>query len=510
MSLETLSYNHKETGGFKKYFDFNIGALERNLIAKDANFWLAAGQKKALALFKAAAVRVPAYKDFLKKHKIHADKINSAGDFRQVPPTDKTNYISAYPLAARAWDGKLTGSDVVASSSGTSGEANYWPRGGAQELEAAVIHELIYKYSFGIDRRKTLIIISFPMGVYVSGLATVLPSWMVAQKHNMTVAAAGNNKPEVLKLVKNLSPGYGQTILVGHPFFIKDVLESGPAAGINWKKLQLNLMFCSEGFSESWRDYVCSLAGIKNKFLQTASTYGCSEMLLIAYETPISILLKQLAEKNPVVAQKLFSIRHAPSLFQYHPLLRHIEPLNKELLFTSNSGLPLVRFNLHDQGAILPLSLAREVLDEHQPTWKTQTGGRALWQLPLAALWGRSDQTVVFYAANIYPQHIHAALHQSQFLPKLTGKFTLRKDYYKNMDEFLEINLELRPGIQPAVVLAKAIREQVITTLRRINIEYLFISEHLDKDVRPKIKLWPYQHSRYFKAGLKPKYIIPN
>jgi phenylacetate-CoA ligase len=500
MALDTLS--------FKKYLGFNVGKLERDLDTKPEHFWLLAGQKKALTLFKAAAERVPAYKDFLKKHKVNYRKILTFAEFEKVPLTDKKNYISAYPLAARAWDGKLTGSDLIASSSGTTGQPNYWPRGGAQELEAAVVHELFYNYSFETNRLKTLIIIGFPMGVYVSGMATLLPSWLVAQKYNMTVAGVGNNKAEVLKLVKNLSSSYEQVILIGHPFFVKDVLETGARENINWKKIRVNLMFCSEGFSESWREYLVNIAGIKNKFYHTASTYGSSEMLLMAYETPISILLKQLAETNSVAAGELFGTNQPSSVFQYHPLLRYIESVNQELIFSSNSGLPLIRFNMHDSGVTLSLASAEKTLNARMPGWQTAINKKPIWQLPFVALWGRSDQTVIFYAANIYPQHIAAALHRHPFLHSLTGKFTLRKGYNKNMDEFLEINVELMSGVKPNKEWSKQIQSQVVETLKKINIEYLFISSHLDKDVRPKIKLWPYQHPKYFKAGLKPKYII--
>src|SRR3990167_8468255 len=37
---------------------------------KDESFWLRLRQSRPLALFHAAAVRVPAYKDFLRQHKI--------------------------------------------------------------------------------------------------------------------------------------------------------------------------------------------------------------------------------------------------------------------------------------------------------------------------------------------------------------------------------------------------------------------------------------------------------
>lgn len=490
------------------YYKYNLTNLEKNLKNKTENFWHKAGDKKVLKIFHQAAQKVPAYKDFLYKNKIKHEKIKTIADFKNVPITDKKNYISAYPLIKRNWDGNMDGLKLIASSSGTTGKANYWPRSSTQEYEAAITHELLYKNFFKINEYKTLLIIGFPMGVYVSGMATVLPSWLVAQKYQMTVVSAGNNKAEVLKVIKNLSGDFEQIILVGHPFFLKDVIETGKDEGVKWNKINLRLMLCSEGFTEVWREYLMNVAGIKNKFGNIISTYGSSEMLLMAYETPLSIELKELAEKNQEVQKKLFGRIHTPSVFQYNPLLRHIETVNRELIFTSNTGLPLIRFNLHDSGLTLNFSKAAAVLDEHRPDWKKSIKPWPIWQLPAVVLWGRSDHTIIFYAANIYPEHIHHALHQHEFIPKLTGKFTLRKGYKKNMDEFLEINLEIRTGVKATTGLAKNIGQSVTETLKAINMEYQFLWNNLDKDIRPKIKLWPYQHPKYFRPGLKPKYII--
>src|SRR5581483_2466821 len=108
-----------------EYYKFNLAKLERDLSEKNENFWLKAGQQKALKLFHAAAERVPAYKDFLKQNKIDNKKIVSISDFKQVPLTDKKNYIAKYPLKSRVWDGQPQENKIIASSSGTTGNPNY-------------------------------------------------------------------------------------------------------------------------------------------------------------------------------------------------------------------------------------------------------------------------------------------------------------------------------------------------------------------------------------------------
>jgi phenylacetate-coenzyme A ligase PaaK-like adenylate-forming protein len=277
----------------------------------------------------------------------------------------------------------------------------------------------------------------------------------------------------------------------------------------------MRMMFCSEEFSERWRRYVAERAGIKPDLKSLVNVYGASDMLLIGYETPISIFRRAMAEGNLLFRSRLFGKDTvvAPQLFQYNPLIRYIESENRELLFTSASGIPLIRFNMHDAGNIIPYRDVMDTLGDIMPDWKhvfeKQGGGTSLWQLPFIALRGRNDQTVIFYAVNIYPDHVRIALDHEPFFNKITGKFTLHKRYTKRMDTFLELHIELRNGIQPNPQLAEQIRNHVVRRLKEINMEYCFICDYNpDKDLRPRIKLWPYQHPKYFKLGTKPRYII--
>lgn len=457
--------------------------------------------RKALELFNAAAVRVPAYKDFLKKAGINHSRIKTIADFASVPITDAKNYISAYPLEARSWDGNLSRAQFIATSSGTKGEPKFWPRDAEQDLEATYIHEFLYRTCFNVQKHSTLLLIGFPMGIYISGMATVLPSWLSAFKTDrMTIMSVGNHKAEILRAVRNLSHHYEQTVLVGHPFFIKDVLETGVCEGIGWAEKNLGMMFCSEGFTEAWRGYIAEIAGIPSGSMRIFNTYGSSEMLLMAYETAFTIGLKRRAEEKPGFLKTLTDNPVVPQFFQYHPALRYIESINKELVFTASSGIPLVRFNLRDRGDIFPLEQVECATGISAP--------KSTLRLPVVALWGRSDHTLKFHGVNIYPDHIKLALGDKRFLKRLTGKFTLRKILNKKMDQFFEVNIELAPDGRLSNLLRKAIQAQVIATLLRVNLEYKDMSVNVKKDVRPRIVLWPYQHPRYFKPGLKPRYLF--
>lgn len=471
------------------------------------------GEKRALALFHEAAKGVPAYKSFLKKKRVNAASVRTASDLSQVPETDKKNYVSKYPLEDRCWGGTLKGSTLVAMSSGTTGTPTLWPRGLEQEAEAAAVHEHLLLDLYEVKKYRTLAIIGFPMGVYVSGIATTLPSFLTACKHpNLTLLTAGNNRDSILKTLAELQGNFEQVLLIGHPFFVKDVIETGKKTGIRWGKVRLRTMFCSEGYSEQWRDYLSSLAPGSIPHRDFFNTYGSSELLLMAYESPETILLRRASEKEEVLRTKLFKRPETPFLFQYNPRLRYIEENPEgELLFTARSGVPLVRFNMHDSGELLPRASIDGALEETGVSLAAgiREAGWKRWNLPFVALYGRSDHALVFYAANIYPEHIHKALNFAPFLKKITGKFTLEKSYTRSMDQKLTINIELQEKERAAPALRSALTKHIVKTLETINMEYLFLRNNLDKDLVPSIVLHPYQDPVYFKQGLKPRYIIP-
>ncbi len=474
--------------------------FENLMRTKKESFWMELGSKKALTLFHEAAVRVPAYKDFLRRARVDHARIRTIKDFAHVPVTNAKNYIAAYPLSGRCWDGKLASAQFIATSSGTKGEPKFWPRNAEQDFEAALIHEFLYQAYFELGNRSTLLLIGFPMGIYISGIATLLPSWLASfSKKKLSIMSVGNNKGEMLRAVSHLSDAYEQTILIGHPFFIKDVIETGSREGIGWAKKKVGLMFCSEGFSEDWRKYVMAKAGIPSSSMRVFSTYGSSEMLLMAYETPFTIMVKRMAERNHNFLSALTGDLVPPQFFQYNPVLRYIEALDRELAFTSASGIPLVRFNIHDRGDIFSLQQVAEAMGSQRK--------KPTYQLPLVALWGRSDDTLKFHGVNIYPEHVKAGLGNKRFMGILSGKFVLRKVLDEKMDQFLEINVELSPTGRASGRLAKEIQFCVKKTLLKINLEYADMSSHVKKDVTPRIILWPYQSPQYFKPGVKPHYI---
>jgi phenylacetate-CoA ligase len=180
--------------------------------------WHKIGTKKALEVFHEAARRVPAYKDFLKNHKIMAEKIKNIEDFKKVPWTDKKNYLSKYELEELCLDGDLYQTHTISSSSGSAAESFYWPRLPFQDKMSENILELTYKNCYGIHRDSTLFIVCFALGAWVAGEMCLGLAQAIAKKdYPMTVVSPGMDIQESLKIIKNLGKKYDQMVIAGYP-----------------------------------------------------------------------------------------------------------------------------------------------------------------------------------------------------------------------------------------------------------------------------------------------------
>ena len=85
-------------------------------------------EARVLALFREAARDVPAYARFLREHGVDPAGVTSIAAFSRVPPTTKDNYYRQSPLPELCRHGRLEACDMVALSTGSTGEPAVWPR----------------------------------------------------------------------------------------------------------------------------------------------------------------------------------------------------------------------------------------------------------------------------------------------------------------------------------------------------------------------------------------------
>src|SRR5262249_27065952 len=204
-----------------------------------------------LALFARTAAGVPAYAAFLERHGVDPSAIRTLGDFRRLPLMTKQDYHDRYVLPERCRGGELSACDLLAVSSGSTGQPSLWPRALPDELAVSYRFEQVFRDSFRAHERRTLAVVCFPLGTWVGGLfppgACRHPA---AKGYPITVVAPGNNRVEILRVVRALAPLYAQTVLLGYPPFLKDTVDAGLAEGVPWFAHAVKLVLAGEVVSE--------------------------------------------------------------------------------------------------------------------------------------------------------------------------------------------------------------------------------------------------------------------
>ncbi|MFO7580846.1 MAG: hypothetical protein R6W74_11675 [Nitrosomonas halophila] len=465
-------------------------------------------QDKILTLFQRSATEVPAYRKFLASKQIDPANITHYQAFRTLPLMTKAEYMQAYPLPERCLGGSLAGADRIAVSSGSTGQPTFWPRSAAYELDIAVRFEQVFHDSFHSHERSTLAIICFALGNWVGGLFTTSCCWHLARKgYPLMVATPGNNKAEILRIVRKLSPYFEQIALLGYPPFVKDVIDSGIAEGIAWADYKPKLVFAGEVFSEEWRDLVGQRIGSDMPCFDSASLYGTADGGVLGNETPFSIAIRRWLAQHPDAARALFGESRLPTLVQYDPASRFFEEHDNTLVVSGENSVPLIRYHIADKGGLISYQAMWRFLETQGIPACTALGLPADFQpreLPFVYVFGRADFTVSYYGANIYPENVTVGLEQPNITSWVTGKFVLETEEDDHGDKTLHIAVELLPDITGHPDMAPIIADSIRQQLLRLNSEFAQYTP-LERQT-PRISLHAFADPEYFPVGVKHRY----
>jgi phenylacetate-CoA ligase len=453
-------------------------------------------EESVLDLFHRVATTVPAYRKFLRDHRIDPATILTMDDFRTLPMIDKETYHRRYPLPELCRDGRLDGCDMIAVSSGSSGQPTVWPRSLVDELAIARRFEQVFRDGFQAHERSTLAVVCFPLGTWVGGLFTLACTRHLAAKgYPITVVAPGNNKAEILRVLPELADHFDQVVLLGYPPFVKDVVDTGVAAGFDWSRHKVKLVLAGEVFSEEWRDLVGQRAGMTDPARDSASLYGTADAGVLGNETPLSVSIRRFLASRPELARELFGDSRLPTLVQYDPGSRFFEVHEGTLLFSGDNGVPLIRYHIADNGGVLT---SAELLDFCADNGFTPSADN---DLPFVYVFGRSLFTVSFFGANVYPENVTVGLEQPGISDWVTGKFVLETVADDDENVRLRVTVELALGRtgDPERV-AESVRDQLL----RLNSEF---AHYVPTERQtPEVVLKPTGDPECFPVGVKHRY----
>ncbi|MGA7937644.1 MAG: phenylacetate--CoA ligase family protein [Kovacikia sp.] len=490
-----------------------------------------------LALFQRVVASVPAYAAFLQEQGVDPATVQTLSDFQQLPLTTKQNYLQPYSLAQLCRDGKLESCDMIAVSSGSTGQPSFWLRSLTDELQIATRFEQVFCDSFAADRRRTLAVICFALGTWVGGMYTADCCRHLASKgYPLTVITPGNNKAEIFRVIQALAPEFEQTVLLGYPPFLKDVIDSGIAQGIAWNQYHIKWVMAGEVFSEEWRSLVGDRVGSSNPCYDSASLYGTADAGVLGNETPLSICIRRWLATHPEIAHRLFGESRLPTLVQYDPCVRFFEAQDGTLLFSGDNGIPLIRYHISDNGGIISYNDMLQFLSEQgfdpiealnnalfskpsdnspdllpstssemdSPISSPSSNIRGIHPLPFVYIFGRSHFTVSYFGANIYPENVTIGLEQSPICDWVTGKFVMQVKEDEDRNEFLSIVVELSPGVRASEEIRGAIAKAIQHQLCRLNSEF---ANYVPAAYQmPEISLSSTGDPEYFPVGVKHRY----
>ncbi|MFZ5892298.1 MAG: phenylacetate--CoA ligase family protein [Myxococcota bacterium] len=454
----------------------------------------------ALALFHDVRANVPAYAKFLQARGVDGHGVRTLEDFARLPSTSKAEYHKQYPLAELCRDGELSACDFVAVSSGSTGEPTFWPRFASDEYGTARRFEQVLVDGCELAKKRTLGVVCFSLGSWVGGMYTTSACRALALKgYPLTLVTPGNNRVEILRVLRALAPMFEQVVLFGYPPFLKDVIDAGRADGFDWSRVPTRVVMAGEVFSEEWRTLVTERLGGIDPERHTASLYGTADGGVLANETPLSIRIRRFLALHPAAARELFGEARLPTLCQYDPLHRYFECPESELLFSADGSLPLIKYRILDRGGLIPYERMCSLLSGYGAELPSEA--RAL---PFVYVFGRSGFALSFYGANVYPENVSVGVEQPEFSAAVTGKFVMELSRTSDQDVELCVSVELSQRAQPSDELATSLARSIRRELERLNSEFLNYTPAERRT--PRVRLLPPGDPNYFPIGVKHRY----
>jgi phenylacetate-CoA ligase len=322
---------------------------------------------------------------------------------------------------------------------------------------------------------------------------------LAAAGYPVTVATPGNDITEILRVVGELGCFFDQTVLLGYPPFIKNVIDTGLARGVDWSAYRIRMVLAGEVFSEQWRDLVAGRAAIADPVTGVASLYGTADAGVLGNETPLTVRIRRFLARRPDVAASLFGDSRLPTLVQYDPVSRWFESMpDGTLTFSAEGTVPLVRYHIADEGGVLAHDELVSLCHAHG--FDPGTGPA----LPFVYVFGRSLFTVSFFGANIYPENVTVGLEQPTVSGWTTGRFVLRTIEDADRNRWLSVVVELATGAEPSEDRRMLAAVSIRTELLRLNSEF---AHYVPPAYRtPQVELRPADDPEFFPPGVKHRW----
>jgi phenylacetate-CoA ligase len=206
-------------------------------------WWL--GRHRARRTVARTVRRVPAYRAFLAERGVSSRALPRS--LSALPETDKSSYISRYPIPERCVGGRLPRRGVVVDeSSGSTGTPTSWVRGPVERRASREVLRVGFLRHTTPDR-PVFVINAFSLGAWATGMNVTAALTRVS-----TIKSCGPDRDKIINTMREFGTGYTY-VITSYPPFLKGLLEDDR---LDWSAYDVVCAFGGEGISEGMRDHI--------------------------------------------------------------------------------------------------------------------------------------------------------------------------------------------------------------------------------------------------------------
>jgi len=350
------------------------------------------------------------------------------------PETSKDAYVRRYGFSERCWDGRhpIAGT-LVDESAGSSGTPYNWLRSRKELHDVHLDTANWVRWTYPTERLFALN--AFSMGAWATGT-----NMAIALSKVCMVKSTGPDIEKIVDTIESFGDGYDY-LLCAYPPFLKHVVDALDRNGFDWSRTRVYGLVGGEAMTEAMRDH------LERRLVKVRSGYGASDIQIgIGGETDLSVHVRKLLVARADVREALLGPDESrvPMVFQYNPLESYIEinARGESVITVNNASVlsPRLRYNVGDEARIMTRPELVSRLAQVGVAGPMPPG----WRLPLLFLFGRSDSTVSYMGANIYPLDVEYGLYRDATLAASIEGFCLELDDSSVLDSRPVVHVQLR------------------------------------------------------------------
>lgn len=394
------------------------------------------------------------------------------GEFASLPIMDKSGLLAsahtASMLGVRPEDAFL-----VIASSGSSGQATFWPQLRGPAVRTAALLRGYLETGFQIHERHTLAIVGLALGSWIGGdyVSWAMKDVALGANYPFAVITPGSKHEEVLRIIERAAPCVEQILLAVCPSAIGHLHLLAHSLGIAIPENKMRYLVLGEPFPETLRERLRLITGAACPIL---SLYGSADTGLLGAESPASAALRALLEQSPRLAEQLQLPSPVPHLFHAAAPDAFLEEIDGELVVTRWQGVPLVRYNLHDRVSFVSWNAARDAVaatSEGDPALRALVIAAGNTPQDLIAVAGRTDRCLILCGTNISESMLDAACSALAADSPCTGAYAA-SIVFDGTRQRLALTLEVRGPELPSHQQDAEIYGALVQSLSRVQPEF--------------------------------------